>query len=506
MRRTAGMYAGHEAIAHAGVRLTFAEAWERGVRLANGLLDLGLQSGDRVGVLEGNSLGAADAFVGMAAANLVRVPLYPRNSREAHAHMLGHTGCRALLVTAELAPTVAGLEDSLPALEHVLVRDDTYEAWLGKQSPVDPDPAVSPDDWYIIRHTAGTTGLSKGVAYSHRSWLAGGRDWFYPFPPVDPGDRCLHLGPISHGSGYLFTPTWLSGGSNVMVDSLDPDAVLSLMESDRIAYVFMVPTLLGQLARHPGARDRDWSGLKVINVGGAPISDDTALLARDVFGEVLYQTYGQTEALPAAGVGPREWFSTVEGSEPLRSAGRPHPFVDVEIRGDDGLPVPTGEEGEIALRTDGQMTAFWENPEATAERLVDGFVLTGDIGRLDHNGFLYVLDRKNDMIISGAYNIYPAELENALMDHPAVIEAAVFGVPHDRWGETPRAVCTVDPAHPVTPEELIALCSERLGSYKKPSVVELVTTPLPRTPVGKLDRKALREPHWAGLSRRVAGT
>ena len=506
MRRSAGMYADREAIVHDGVRLSFAEAWERGLRLANGLLELGLEPGDRVGVLEDNSLGAADAFLGLGAANLVRVPLYARNSHEAHAHMLGHTGCRALIVTANYAESVAGLDETLPGLEHVLVRDDTYEAWLGKHDPTDPDPAVAPDDWYIIRHTAGTTGLSKGVAYSHRSWLAAGRDWFYPFPPVEPEDRCLHLGPISHGSGYLFTPVWLSGGSNVMVDHFDPDAVLELLETERIAYVFMVPALLGQLARHPGARSRDWTGLKVINVGGAPITDDTALLARDVFGDVLYQTYGQTEALPATTVGPRQWFADIEGSAPLRSAGRPLPFVDLEILGDDGRPVPVGEEGEIAVRCDGQMTAFWENPEATAERLVNGFVLTGDIGRLDRNGYLYVLDRKNDMIISGAYNIYPAELENVLMDHPAVIEAAAFGVPDDRWGETPRAVCTVDPSVAVTPDELVTLCRDRLGSYKKPSAVDLITTPLPRTPVGKLDRKALREPHWQGQARRVAGS
>jgi acyl-CoA synthetase (AMP-forming)/AMP-acid ligase II len=506
MRRSAGHFAASEAVVHAGVRLNFAEAWDRGLRLANALLDLGLSPGDRVGVLEENSLGAADAFLGMAAANVVRVPLYPRDSREAHGHMLNHTGCRALLVTPHHLASVTGLEAELPALEHVLVRDDTYESWLARYEPTDPDPAVSPEDWYVIRHTAGTTGPAKGVAYSHRSWLAAGRDWFYPLPPVEPGDRCLHLGPISHGSGYLFTPLWLSGGSNVMVDHIQPEAVLDLIESERIAYMFMVPTLLGLLARHPSARGRDWSALKVINVAGAPISDDTALLARDVFGDVLYQLYGQTEAVPVSAIGPRQWFAEVEGSSPLRSAGRPLPFADLEILGEDGRPVAAGEEGEIAVRCDGQMVGFWEDPKATAERLVNGFVLTGDIGRLDANGYLYVLDRKNDLIISGGFNIYPAELENVLMSHPAVVEAAVFAVPDDLWGETPRAVCAVDPAWAVTAEELIDLCRQRVGSYKKPSAIELVTEPLPRTPVGKLDRKTLREPHWQGISRRVAGT
>ena len=506
MRRAAGHNASREALVHGDVRLTFTEAWERGLRLANAMLALGLRPGDRVAVLEDNCLSAGDAFLGLGAANLVRVPLYPRNSREGHLHMMGHTGCRALLVTGNHAASVAGMDAALLDLEHVIVRDDGYEGWLASHPATDPDPPVSPDDWYIIRHTAGTTGKSKGVAYTHKAWLDTGRDWFYAWPPVEPGDRCLHIGPISHGSGYLFMPVWLAGGSNHMVDHFDPAECLDIMERERIGFLFAVPTILSMLARHPSARGRDWSALKVINVGGSPISDDTALLSHEVFGDTLYQIYGQTEALPATMMGPREWFSTVPGSSPLRSAGRALPFADLEILDDGGNPVPPGEPGEIAVRKDGQMAAFWENPEATAERVVDGFVLTGDIGRVDENGYVYVLDRKNDMIISGGFNIWPAELENVIMDHPAVIDAAVFGIPHERWGETPMAVCQTDGVTPVTEDEIVTLCQQRLGSYKKPSQVRLQTDPLPHTPVGKLARKELREPYWQGVERRVAGS
>jgi acyl-CoA synthetase (AMP-forming)/AMP-acid ligase II len=231
------------------------------------------------------------------------------------------------------------------------------------------------------------------------------------------------------------------------------------------------------------------------------------LAARDVFGDVLYQGYGQTEALPITMMGPTEWLSTVEGSNPLRSAGRPLPFGDLEIRDPDtGVPVPAGDEGEIAIRCEGQMAGYWGDPDATARRMLDGWVLTGDIGRLDSNGYLYVLDRKDDMIISGGYNIWPAELENVLCDHPAVIEAAVFGVPSERWGESPYAVCTVEAGAAVTERELIELCADRLGSYKKPVRVELTADELPKSPVGKLARKVLREPHWAGVDRRVGGS
>jgi acyl-CoA synthetase (AMP-forming)/AMP-acid ligase II len=507
MRRSARFHADREAVVHGDRRLTYDEAWRRGLRLANALLGLGLRPGDRVGVLETNSTEAVDFFCGTAAANLVRVPLYPRNARPSHVHMLGHTGCRALVVSEALAGEVDGIADEVPSIEHVIVRDAGYEDLLASHSDDDPDVDVSPDDHYVIRHTGGTTGLPKGVAYTHKAWLDTGRDWFYGFPPVEIGDRCLHAGPISHGSGYFFTPIWLSGGSNVLLDTFDPPAVVDLLERERIAYMFLVPTMLNSLAREPSAVGRDWSDLKVLQVGGAPITDDTALLARDVFGMVLYQGYGQTEALPATMMGPREWFSEVEGSNPLRSAGRPLPFADLSILDDHGRELPLGDEGEIAIRCDGQMAGFWEDEEATKARIVDGWVLTGDIGRIDDHGYLYVLDRKDDMIISGGFNIWPAELENVLLDHPAVVEAAVFGIPDERWGEAPMAVCVVDAdGGAVDEDELIRLCRDRLGSYKKPARVELRTEPLPKSAVGKLQRKALREPFWAGRDQRVAGS
>ncbi|MCA1842338.1 MAG: long-chain fatty acid--CoA ligase, partial [Actinobacteria bacterium] len=340
MRRSAVFYSGREAVVHADDRLTFGEAWERGLRLANGLLSLGLNPGDRVGVLEDNCLSAADAFIGLGAANLVRVPLYPRNSRRAHAHMLDHTGCRALFVTPKYVDAIKGLDADLRGLEHIVVRDDGYESWLADQPSTDPDPPVDPDDPYVIRHTAGTTGLPKGVAYSHHAWLAAGRDWFYAWPGVEVGDRCLHVGPISHASGYFFIPIWLAGGSNVMLDHFDTEECLDIMERERIAYLFTAPTMLADLARHPSAAGRDWSGLKVLNVGGAPISDDTARLAYRVFGDALWQVYGQTEAVPATMMSAKEWFAEVEGSNPLRSAGRPLPFSALEVFDDDARQLP----------------------------------------------------------------------------------------------------------------------------------------------------------------------
>jgi acyl-CoA synthetase (AMP-forming)/AMP-acid ligase II len=505
MRRTVAYNANREAIVHGGNRLTFTQAWERGLRMANGLFGLGLQPGDRIGVLEDNSIEASDLFLGATVANLVRVPLYPRNRREAHIHMLGHTGCRAVVVAAKYAHEIDGLIDELPDLQHVLIRDEGYEDWLAGQSNDDPDVSVDPDDNFIIRHTGGTTGLPKGVAYTHRAWLAAGRDWVYLFPPVEPGDKCLHVGPISHGSGYLFVPMFLAGACNVLLDHFDASQALELMEREGIGYMFLVPTMLNMLNHEPTARRRDWSKLKCLQIGAAPIADDTALTARDIFGDVLWQGYGQTEAVPVTMMGPKQWFADIEGSEPLRSCGLPLPFADLEIRDENNKPVPVGEAGQIACRCDGQMVGFWNDPEGTAERMIDGWVLTGDIGKIDKNGYVYVLDRAGDMIISGGFNIYPAELENVLSDHPQVREVAVFGIPDDKWGETPMAVCVVDESASVTSDELIKICADRLGSYKKPKDVIIQTEPLPKSAVGKIMRKTLREPYWEGHERRVAG-
>ncbi len=506
MRRAARFYANREAVVWRDRRLSFAEAWTRGLRMANALIDLGLRPGDRVGVLEDNSIEAADIFLGAAAAGLVRVPLYPRNGREAHAHMLGHTGCRVLVVAENHAHEIDGLIDELPDLERVIVRGADYEDWLAAQSDTDPDVAIDPEDNYIIRHTGGTTGQSKGVAYTHRAWLAAGRDWFYLYPPVEPGDKCLHVGPISHGSGYLFVPVWLGGGSNVLLDHFDVGQTIDLMEREGIGYMFMVPTMLNAVNHFPGVRQRDWSKLKCILISASPIADDTALTAREIFGDALYQGYGQTEVLPVAMMGSRQWFAEVEGSNPMRACGMTLPFAELEIRGEDNEALPYGEVGQIAAKTEGQMKGFWNNPAATAERLVDGWVLTGDIGMLDENGYLYMMDRADDMIISGGFNIWPMELENVITDHPAVIEVAVFGVPHERWGETPMAVCVTDGKTAVAEQEIIDLCAERLGSYKKPSRVQFTTEPLPKSPVGKVKRKDLREPYWAGRDRRVGGS
>lgn len=506
LRRSVGTNADRVAVIADGQQLSFAEMWQRGLRLANGLRALGLRPQDMLATLEPNGLGALDTYMGAAAANLVRVPLYARNARSAHVQMLNNVGAKALIVDESHVEEVSGIAAEVPSLEHVLVRDAGYEDWLDAQAPDDPDPPVDDRDLYIVRHTGGTTGAPKAVPNTHRTWIALARDYFYPLPAPALGDRILHVGALSHASGYWLLPLWAVGGTQIVVNGQDAASLLEGLERQRIAYAFIPPVLLSRMVRVPGAELRDWSHAKALLMAGGPIGEDTIRRARSVFGDrPLHQLYGQTETGAIAVMGPQEWFADVPGANPLAACGRIHPWVDVEIRDDDGAALPLGEIGEVTVRCDGQFEGFYDAPKDSAARLVDGWVLTGDVGRVDDHGYLYLLDRKHDTIVSGGYNIYPQELENAISSHPAVLEVAVFGIPDEKWGETPMAVCCVAAGSEVAEEEIVSLVADRLGSYMKPSRVQLTSDPLPRSPLGKIMRKKLQDDHWDDHQRRIAG-
>ena len=504
MRRSALFHQDLPAVVSDGRELTFGQIWQRGLRLANALLATGLAPGDRVAVLEDNCIEAADFYVGSVAANLIRVPLYRRNSAEAHRHMLRGTGAKVVVVSQEYAHELVGVAEDIDGLT-VIVRDGDYERWLASFPDTDPDPQIGLDDVFMIRHSAGTTGRAKGIAYTHRAWMNTTRDWFYMLPPVELGDRCLHVGPISHGSGYLFLPVWLAGGCNLLDRKFEAADFCARIARDGIGWFFAVPTMVSDIVDSVGGKPQDLPTLKAVMLSAAPISARTALAAHEVFGDTLYQMYGQTEAVPVSFMGPKEWFSHGPDSPTIRAAGRVMPFAELDIRDEDNNPLPFGQVGEIAIRCDGQMSGIWGEPDLSERRLRDGWVLTGDIGRLERNGYLYVVDRVDDMIVSGGFNIWPAELEQAIQNIPEVREVVVFGVPHDKWGEAPLAAVVVAPDCELDSATVIETCRSQLGSYKKPNTVEFRTEPLPRSPVGKIQRKVLREPYWVGEERRVAG-
>ena len=507
LSRAARHFSARPAIRWDGGELSFGHSWDRGLRLATAFGRMGLEPQARVATLEDNRLGAVDAYLGTAAANLVRVPLYPRNSTEAHAHMLSVTNSRVLVVDQDMASEdILRLKRDVPCLETVLVRDGGYEEWLASHPPAEAVPEVSEDDLCIIRFSGGTTGLPKGIPFSNRQWLSQLRDISFIMPPVQPGDVCIHAGTLSHGSGYLFIPTWMAGGVNYLTIGFDPDKIVTLLDEEDVSFGFLAPSQLAALVRSPAGQGRSFPKLKGIWIAGAPVSPETATLSNAVFGERVYLTFSQSElGSPATVMPPGEWLSTIGNSNPIESAGRVGPWTCLEIRSEDNRALATGEIGEIAVRGAGQMTAYFGPPELTDEKIRDGWVLTGDIGYLDENGFLYIVDRKGAMIISGGYNIWPAELERVIGDIPGILEVAVVPVPDERWGETPLAICVVDDGKQVSEQQITEVCRTRLGSYKKPGRVEFRTTRLPLNSVGKIDRKLLKEPHWKGHSKRVLG-
>jgi acyl-CoA synthetase (AMP-forming)/AMP-acid ligase II len=285
------------------------------------------------------------------------------------------------------------------------------------------------------------------------------------------------------------------GCSVVVMERFDPAAAAALIERERCTFTMLVPTMIQLFVNHPDVRSRDLSSLRVLLYAGSPITEQAIRDARALLGDVLYQTYGQSEGIPLTILTPADHARGIEGDRDiLRSAGRPTPNSLVRIIDDEGNELGPGEVGEIAMYTPGQMRGLWNNPEASAERFTpDGFVKTRDIGYLDANGYLFLADRKEDMIISGGFNIWPAEIENALASHPAVLEVSVFGVPHPKWGETPVAVVVLRDGAAATDTELIDWCRQEIGSMKKPTRVEFRTQTLPKSAVGKVLRRSLRD-------------
>lgn len=484
---------------------TYGEAWQRGVKVANALIAMGIRPGDRVAAVEDNSLAAADLFIGAAIAGAVRVPLYARNSRDSHRSMLGSTGTKVLFADEPYAVGLAGIDGELDGLAHVIVRDARYEDWLQAQSDVDPMTEVGEDDWYVIRHSSGTSGRPKGVGYTQYGWLTNSRNWFIRLPVIGQDTVLAHAAPISHAAGYLFLPVWLTGGTNLLLRGFDVVTLTAAMAEFGVTHTFLAPSMLAALAAHLQESNRSFPRLACLLTGGSPITDATILAGRRIFGDVLYQVYGMTEATPLTIMTPQDWFGDVAGSNPMRSAGRILPYALVEVRDPDGNALPAGEAGEIYCHCEAQMKEYWGDLELSKAKIRDGWIRTGDIGRIDDNGYLYVVDRADDMIVSGGFNIWPAELETIIASHPAVIEVAVFGIPHERWGETPMAVCQVSDPGAICEADVIDLVVSRIGSYMKPTRVEFITDPLPKTLVGKLSRRTLREPHWQGHDRRVGG-
>ncbi len=358
-------------------------------------------------------------------------------------------------------------------------------------------------DLHQVRWSGGTTGRPKGIVHTTAGWLAMANELALALRGFDDRDINLVASPLSHAAVLMGWPLIAVGATQVVMPAFDPGRFLELVERERATCTFLAPTMVQVAVNHPDARKRDLGSLRFVFYAAAPIAERTLLDAMKVWGNINWQLYGQSEVLPVTVMTPEHH---VPGSPWLRSAGRPTPNAFVKILDDDEHELPVGEVGEICCWSPGNMLEIWGNPEVTAERFTsDGFIRTRDLGYMDADGFVYLSDRKEDMIISGGFNIWPAEVENALYAHPAVLEAMVIGVPHEKWGETPLGVVVLRDGHRATEDELIGWCRQQIGSVKKPTRIEFRTEALPKSPVGKLLRRVVRDPYWEGLDRRIAG-
>ena len=495
------------AIYYLGETTTYGELDERSNRFASGLVAHGVSAGQRVAMVDKNCPEYFEVMFGAAKAGAVFCGVNWRLTAPEAGYVIRDSEATVLVVGAEFAGMLAEVQADLPEVRTILVvgsAEHSYAKWLSAQPATDPGRGTDPEEIVCQFYTSGTTGRPKGVMLSNRNLMTyldrhvdalGLHEWV----------NMVTL-PMFHIGGFGVAGFGLaSGAPNVLVRDVDPRELLRLIAAHRVTHTGIVPAVISALLALPDIDDYDLSSLRTVVYGASPMTEDVLRRAIDKFGCGFAQSYGMTETGGGiALLAPEEHVLEGPAARRLRAAGKPLPgnecrIVDVENLQD----VPAETSGEIWIRSPQNMVGYWKQPEATAETMrADGWLRTGDIGFLDQDGFLYVQDRLKDMIVSGAENIYPAEVESALASHPAIADIAVIGVPDVRWGETPKALVIRTSDTALTEADVIAFARTKLAAYKCPTSVDFVDV-LPRNSAGKILKKELRARYWAGRHRQV---
>ncbi|MEV0907934.1 acyl-CoA synthetase [Streptomyces hokutonensis] len=469
-----------------GSSMDYGTLHTRTTRLAHALRTRGVRRGDRIAYLGPNHPSYLETLFAAGTLGAVFVPLNTRLTAPEIAYQLADSGAKILVYGPTHTALVAGLPGSTDIRSYVEVGPE-YEELLEAASAEPIDEPVTADDTCIIMYTSGTTGRPKGAMLTH-----GNLTWNALNVLVDTDliadERALVSAPLFHTAGLnmLTLPVLLKGGTCVLVESFDPDATFDLVERHRITFMFGVPTMFDQIARHPRWADADLSSLRILTCGGSPVPSPL-IAAYQERGLTFLQGYGMTEAAPGTLFLDAEHAVSKAGS-----AGVPHFFSDVRVVRPDLTPTDVGETGEVVVRGPHVMPGYWGLPEETAAVFADGWFRSGDAARTDDDGYVYIVDRMKDMIISGGENIYPAEIEDLLLAHPDIVECAVIGVADDKWGEVPRAVVVPREGASLDPDEVLASLAGRLAKYKIPKSV-VVADELPRTSSGKLLKSRVRK-------------
>ncbi|HEY8614813.1 long-chain-fatty-acid--CoA ligase [Phenylobacterium sp.] len=486
--------------------LTYAELERRSTEAAGLLQELGVRPGDRVAWLGKNAESWYELMFGAAKARACLAPINTRLAVPEIAFILKDSGAQLFFVGPdffETASEVVRLIDREVRLIAVGGEAEGFESYERRRAAA-PAPVLAPpraEDDVLQLYTSGTTGLPKGVRLNNTNYSA-----FLALRHRVEGfdyaaeDTVLIVMPLFHVAGTNISFSGLAAGGRVIVMAdFDPAAVLRLIEQEKVAHIFLAPVMINALLQTPQAQTTDFSSLKTVSYGASPISEAVLKAATQRFGCGFIQFYGMTET---CGAGTTLAPSAHVG-ELLRSCGKPWETLECRIADEAGRALPPGAIGEIEIRGPIVMAGYWNRPEATAETIrPGGWLRTGDAGFMDEHGFFFVHDRVKDMIVSGGENVYPAEVENAILGCPGVADAAVIGVPDERWGEAVKAVVVPAPGEAPDPQAIIAWARQRIAGFKAPKSIDFVDA-LPRNPSGKVLRRELRKPYWEGRDRNV---
>ncbi|MBI4764341.1 MAG: AMP-binding protein [Deltaproteobacteria bacterium] len=494
--------------------VTFAELGQQSNALANGLADLGLLTGDRIALLCGNCHYYREMFWTAGKAGLGLVPVNTRLKPRELVYIINNSEAKALVISAAFEPVVEEIRRQLTGIDHFFCLDQRLEGYqyLGdfpeRYSTEEPKVQLTRDHILWLQYTSGTTGLPKGAVHT-QSTASSIIDICHAEIRekglFQEGTRALQMLPSYSFAGVAFDLMyqWI-GALTVIMERFDVVEMMRLIDTHRITDCHIVPVILNFLLNAPELDQFDLKSLKCITYGGSPMTPELVKRGIKRFGPIFMQDYGCSEAGALTFLDIEDHINPdgLEGSNRLYSCGKPFPGVDVKVLNEVGQEVKSGEIGELTTRSDMVMTGYWKLPEETRHTLIDGRFYTGDLCTVDADGYIYLKDRKKDMIISGGFNIYPFELESVLMEHPAVMDAAVVGIPDEVWGEAVCALVVLKTGCTAIEEELIAFMKAHLADYKKAKKVEFVKE-IPRTLTGKILKQELREKYWEGRERKI---
>jgi len=473
IRRAALYYGDAPCLVEGGRVVSFREFDALTDRLGNALLKRGFVAGDRIGVLLPNGIDCLVAYYALAKAGLVRVSLNTRETLADHAYKLSHSGCRGVI-----HKDFEGLDIEIAIGSEELDELQTS----GSKAPCAIDREL--DAPYRLGYTGGTTGRSKAVTLTMRGELAELSAFLTDLiPEIGEGQTFLHAAPIAHASGAFFLPSLVRGARSLVMAKFDPEEFVQLAAAECAEFTFLVPTMLAMVLEAPSIDEAPFA-FRCIAYGASPIAPAVLERGEARFGRVFAQTYGQAESpMVITCLRPKD-------HDRIGSCGRPFTIVEVAVFDENDRPVPAGERGEIVCRGPQTMAYYWDNPEATAAAFRSGWLHTGDIGYTDDDGFFYLVDRKNDMLISGGYNVYPREVEDVLLSCEGVVEAAVIGLPDEKWGD--RVYAVISGRSSLSADAVMAHARERLASYKRPKGVE-IWPELPKSSANKILRRVVRD-------------